>query len=160
MKRLVFFIVCLIPLLLYGQKNQLEDKAKESLELYIKVLKKYQDDGIIKDLDYFKNLYVCTDNYPPYFNFSNTISGISINYISLNNYLAYEKILKQGIWIIILNSLILEKNNLKISFDIKKATLKKKNHLYLGLSEWATFIFEYSCNEQKWILINEKYSGV
>jgi hypothetical protein len=160
MKRFVLIITCFIPFYFYGQKDLLKDGIKEGLESYIEVLKEYKNRGIINSNDYFKKLRVCIDNYPPHYTFLDTISGMPINYISLKNCSVYEKILKAGVWVIILNSLTLEKNNLIIKFDLKKATLKKKKHLYLGISDWATFIFEYSCTKEQWVLIDSKFSGI
>lgn len=155
---IVIVIIISCPLFLNGQENQFENAIKKSLELYIKEIKIYQSRGI-KSSNYFDDLLISIDNFPPNFNFDAVIDDTSINYISLINYKDSEKRLKKGIWLIILNSIILDKNKLRISFAHRYATLKNKD-LRLEVTEWAHFTYEYFCAEEKWILTDSNFIGI
>lgn len=117
--------------------------------------KQYIEKETLKDF-----LYFSVDNYPPFFNFKDSILGIKLKYISITNYTGYEKKLKKGIGVISLTKTELHNNRLTIIFAVHGVKLIKKRHLNMVISESAHFIYEYSCEKQKWILIDTKYNGI
>lgn len=161
MKKIIILIstFLFVANILIAQKNQLECNVGKSLTSFIESLKENHKKGII-DQEYFDNLYVSIDNYPPQFSFKDSILDIPIKYISITNYSGYEKLLKNGVWVISLSHLGIESNRLIITYTLRKVILKKKAHLLIELSDSATFTYEYSCDNDEWILINTEYSGV
>lgn len=143
----------------YAQNNFMEYSIDKSLTSFIKKLKESQEKGIV-DPDYFDNLYFSIDNYPPHYSFRDSIFDIPVKYISLINYLEYNKLLKKGIWILSINNLELNNNKLMIVYTLRRVQLKKKGQLFIGLSDSASFTYRYSCDNNEWILINEEYSGI
>lgn len=51
-------------------------------------------------------------------------------------------------------------NQLILTLTSRNVRLTKNGHLNMSLTIWKKYIYEYSCNKQKWILIEEKYGGV
>ncbi|MFT3995748.1 MAG: hypothetical protein QM654_18135 [Dysgonamonadaceae bacterium] len=157
MKRIILFLSFLFFFLnIVSQNNQLEDYLNRGLISYFNKIKENQEKGIV-DSSFFDDLYLSVDNFPPGYSFENKIE---IKYISLKNNKGYEKELKKGIWVILLKKVELKNNQLIIVYTLNKATLKNKKQLSMELSDSVSCIYEYSCNENKWMLINEKYSGV
>ncbi|WP_455586780.1 hypothetical protein [Bacteroides sp.] len=76
----VLFLFALFVKSFYTQnsKNELDSLIRANLEVCIDGSKNM---NLVKD-----EVYVRTDNYPPYYTFNDTISGISIKYFSLINY--------------------------------------------------------------------------
>ncbi|MBB4045368.1 hypothetical protein [Bacteroides reticulotermitis] len=148
----IFIIILLLSSQLRGQENnQLESMIKVSLNSYV---------GKLKESSNSTYPYFSIDNYPPHFKFEDTIQGIPINYINLQNRSACEKELKKGVGVISLTRLQLEKTSLKITFAMYNAKIEGKNHLHMAVVESTTFVYIYSCEKESWILQETKYGGV
>ena len=154
MKIVISLIIVFFSLSSKGQNNQLEDIIKKSLNLYVEKEKESIRNAIEKN-----KLFFSIDNYPPNFTFEDTIQGIPIKYINLQNASALKKILRKEVGIISLSTIELKKNELIIGFSSYGAKLKKKV-LYMYLSEGISFVYEYSCEKQKWILVETKYKWI
>lgn len=157
-------IVCLLILFIFAvhinaQNDDLKKSINDCLTSFIEAKKRHQDKGIIKQ-DYFDNLYISIDNFPPHYSFKKSILDIPVKYISITCHMGFEKILKKGAWVISLNNINLVSNRLEIIFVLENVTLKGKKNLNIGLSESFKYILDYSCEEDKWIMVSEKHSGV
>lgn len=147
-------IVCLFSINVSGQNNELGDVIQSSLNSYVKEKKESINRATMKNKFYFS-----IDNYPPHFNFKDTIQGIPIKYINLDNRSPYKTQLKEGVNIATLNKVELEKNRMTISFNSYSAKLKNRM-LYMSLYESMIFIYEYSCEKQEWLLLKTEQNGV
>lgn len=138
-----------------ANNNQLDSLILSSLSLYIHKDKQYIEERTLKDY-----LYFSIDNYPPFFNFKDSIQGIKLKYISITNYTGFEKRLKKGIGVISLTKTELHNNRLTIVFAPYAVKLMNKRHLNMIVGESYSFIYEYSCDKQKWILTDSTYNGI
>lgn len=150
--RIIGIFILLLSSQLQGQENnQLENMIKLGLNSYVEKLKESSSNTYP---------YFSIDNYPPHFNFGDTIRGIPIKYINLQNRSACKKELKKGLEVISLTRLQLEKNSLKITFAMYNAKIEGKSDLHMAIVESRTFVYIYSCEKEKWILQETKYGGV
>jgi hypothetical protein len=103
----------------------------------------------------FKNLYLINENDLPYLYSSS--ESIEFKYIDIYSPKS-KKILKKGIfaWKILTS---LTKDTFSITIIDFRITYKNNNYNYANGGGSKT-IFKYSCQENKWILIESKISGI
>jgi hypothetical protein len=49
---------------------------------------------------------------------------------------------------------------LVISLGGRIVKLIKNNNLEVSVGDWSVFTYEYSCEKQKWLLVNTEYGGI
>lgn len=105
---------------------------------------------------YRPDIYLIDEKDQPYISTSDDL-GKKFKYISLYE-IKNRKLLKEGInaWKIFP---ILNGNRMTINIIDFVITYRKNNYAF-GNRGGATVIFEYSCNSNKWILLNTKWSGL
>ena len=154
MKIVIGLIIIFFSLSSKGQNNQLEVIIEKSLNSYIEKRKESIKVATIKG-----NLFFSTNNYPPYFNFKDTIQGIRIKYINLQDNSVYKR-LKKGIGVVSLTKVELEGSKLIIIFARFGAKIERKNDIRMKISDSSSFIYEYSCEQQKWLLFKTEHNGI
>jgi hypothetical protein len=53
----------------------------------------------------------------------------------------------------------LNNNEFQVRVTKKVVTLKKKG-IWIGLSDWGVYYYEYSCDRKRWELTKTTYGGV
>jgi hypothetical protein len=102
------------------------------------------------------------DYYPHFFQFSdsviNNLKNKQFKPIYINNPNNY-KYLKEEYPALFFDGLSLDSNRLIIHFSKRFVRYdKKKKIMNIAISDWFKHIYEYSCEEKRWIFI-EKVSG-
>jgi hypothetical protein len=107
--------------------------------------------------------YICIDNYLNNFSFSEEILNKNVKFISLTNLKglpnSFRSKLKKGITTLFVG-INLSNNQLEIRVSDKELKLKGKKHLYIAISNWGIYTYEYVCDKQEWELKETKYGGV
>lgn len=160
MKRILIVIVAFfLSFQMKGQKNnQLNEIITASINSHIAWKNDFVKRGIIQNdtcLNYF-----CKEGLPtgfPYDNMKNIVFFSLENLDGLPK--SFKKELKKGvdacfIWINLTN------NQLVITVRDQGVKLMKKSHIEIRASDWSIFTYEYSCEKQKWLLIETKNGGV
>lgn len=147
-----------IPLIMGQSNNQLDSLINESFISFVMKQKEYQKKGIIND-EYFKNLYFLADNLPRSFQLCKQLQDMGFGYFTLTN--PNTKSIKKGKeHIVVFCDILLKNNQLNITLSDKRVTLLKNNHWGVATSDWGDYIYEFSCETQKWILVETKYGGI
>ncbi|MBR0298931.1 MAG: hypothetical protein IJQ93_01280 [Bacteroidales bacterium] len=106
------------------------------------------------------NVVVCKDGLPSDFPYSRFTS---IAFFSTDCFWSYsnplKKQLKKNIPALFV-SFELDNNLLKITISKKYVRLLNRKTLSIALSDWGQFVYIYSCEENKWKLMDIKYGGV
>lgn len=171
MKR-IFLIGLLLSFKLYSQEKSNEYKKMVDSAITIKsnqVLKEFKHE-LSKNVNtenwrYYmenykrriENTYLIDENHHPYIIQSSNKLGIKFKQMDIYDS-KNKKELKKGIsaWKIVSN---LNENKLKI--DIIEFSVNYANKKYrFANGGGSTFIYEYSCEEKKWILISNKTNGL
>ena len=145
-------IICLSLTDVTGQNNELEDIIRTSLNSYVKENREGINRATMKDKFYFS-----IDNYPPHFKFEDTIQGIPVKYVNTNYPLASKISLKSTVGIAVLR-IKLENSKMIISITDYSVKFEKKISRWI-LNESMIFIYEYSCEQQKWLLLKTERNG-
>jgi hypothetical protein len=171
MKR-IFLIGLLLSFKLYSQEKPDEYKKMIDAAIIIKsdqVLEKFNHElsknlntenwrsYIEKYKSRIENTYLIDENHHPYTIQPSNVPGIEFKQMDIYDS-KNKKELKKGIsvWKIVSN---LNENKLKI--DIIEFTVNYRNKKYIFANGGgSTFIYEYSCEERKWILISNKTNGL
>lgn len=158
---LIFFIgTCCTCLNLKAQEvSQLDSLINVSLLSYIDNLKGLCNKGALSE-DYLKKIYISVDNYPRNFSFCKQLQDMDLKYISLTNISHQKKIKKKKGYNVIFLEIALTDSCLKIIYSDRNVSTHQKNNIKIGLSNWGIFIYKYSCEKQKWLLIEAEYGGV
>lgn len=103
-----------------------------------------------------KDLYLINENDLPY-SYSSALADVKFKYMNIYSPKS-KKVLKKGIsaWKILTS---LTKDTFNITIIDFKITYKNGNYNYVNGGGSKTF-FRYSCQENKWILIESKNSGI
>jgi hypothetical protein len=104
--------------------------------------------------------YICIDNYPSNFSFSEEILNRNVRFMSLQNLSGQNELKKGKEHGFVFMGISLEKNQITITLSGKNVSIPKKNHLNVAVVDWGTYTYEYSCENQKWILVETKYGGI
>jgi hypothetical protein len=104
--------------------------------------------------------YVCVDGLPADFPYNSVQNS---TFFSLNNVEGIPNFLKhklnKGIKILFV-WLKLTDRQLVIHIGGRGVKLIKKNQLGISVGDWGIFTYEYSCEKQKWELIETKFGGI
>lgn len=160
MKRIFIVIVILfISFQIKGQENnQLNEIITSSINSYITNDKKMVREGI--SLMDTSRYYICMDGLPAHFptdSVKNATFFSLINIEGLPN--SFKNKLKKGIKTLFINT-HLSKNHLIITVARRGIKRKKGNNVSIAIGDWSIFTYEYSCEKQKWLLIETKNGGV
>jgi hypothetical protein len=102
------------------------------------------------------------DYYPFAFEFSdsikNKIINKELNYVSIRNP-NNRKLFKKGQFVWLFSGVLLDKNKIVIQFTYESIQYKKKM-VYIGISCWYKFFYEYSNDEKRWILVDKEFGGI
>ncbi|MDR3327711.1 MAG: hypothetical protein LBT04_06265 [Prevotellaceae bacterium] len=157
----IYFVIMLISMSsqLVGQSNnQLNEMIIESLRSYLNYSSELQK-KVCSNCEKH-NTYICNDGLPADFPCD---SMQNVTFLSLHNWnglsKSLQKELKKGIsacfvW------LKLTDRQLVISIGGRSVKLIKKNNLGISVGDWGIFTYEYSCEKQKWLLVNTEYGGI
>ena len=138
--------------------NQLNEMITSSINSYITWKNSFVKDGItLHDTCHY---WVCKDGFPADFPYD---SMQNVTFLSLHNLnglsKSLRKELKKGIdacfvW------LKLTERQLVIGIGGRIVKLIKNNNLEVSVGDWSVFTYEYSCEKQKWMLVNTEYGGI
>jgi hypothetical protein len=140
------------------RQYQLNKMINESLLSYLN----WKSDLISRTCQNCKEYasYICVDNYPSNFSFSKEIQKRNVKFMSLQN-LSGQKELKKGKgYGFVFLGISLDQNRIIITVSGKGVSIPKKNHLHMVVGDWGVFTYDYSCENQQWILIETKYGGI
>lgn len=156
----IFIAIFFVSIPLMGQgKNQLNEMIITSLNAYIEHIHDWMDKGIIVK-EQTCHHYVCKDGFPRYFPFDSVqnITFFSVDFFSIYSN-PFKRKLKKGIGALFV-SFELADNQLRIAVSSRSVKLTNKKNISVGLSDWGHYFYEYSCENQQWILIETKYGGI
>jgi hypothetical protein len=138
--------------------NQLNEMIISSINSYITWKNSFVKGGIsLHDTCHY---WVCKDGFPADFPYD---SMQNVTFLSLHNCnglsKSLKKELKKGIdacfvW------LKLTERQLAISIGGRRVKLIKKSDFEISVGDWSFFTYEYSCEKQKWLLVNTEYGGI
>jgi hypothetical protein len=161
MKKFYIFTVLILisSQSLIGQNtNQLNELIIESLHSYINYSLELQK-SVCKNCEKY-DTYICQDGLPSNFPY-NSVENIKI--ISVDYFRAYSNPLKtqlkKGITALFV-CFELNNNQLEISVSSKGVKLIHRTTISVAVSDWAHYIYEYSCDRQKWELKESRYGGI
>lgn len=142
------------------ESNQLNEMLVESLRSCIKYDSDVQS-RLFKNQEKSK-IYICLDGLPADFPFE-SMQHENVSFITLKNLgglsKTFQKELKKGIgayfvWIRLIN------NKIIITVDSRVVKLVKRNNVNIAVGGWGIFNYEYSCENQKWLLGKIEYGGI
>lgn len=138
--------------------NQLNEMIISSINSYITWKNSFVKDGIsLHDTCHY---YVCKDGFPADFPYD---SMQNVTFLSLHNWnglsKSLKKELKKGIDVCFV-WLKLTERQLVISIGGRRVKLIKKSDFEINMGDWSVFTYEYSCEKQKWMLVNTEYGGI
>ncbi|GAB6013508.1 DUF6794 domain-containing protein [Viscerimonas tarda] len=140
------------------ETNQLNKMINSSITSYIIWKNDFAKRGISL-LDTCQH-YVCKDGLPADFPFD---SIQNVTFFSLHNLnglpKSFQKELKKGISAYFVWVKLTDKQFV-ITVGGRGVKLMKKNHIGISVSDWGIFTYEYSCEKQKWLLVNADYGGI
>jgi len=139
--------------------SQLDSLINISLLNYMNNLKGLCNKGALSE-DYLKNIYISVDNYPRNFSFCKKLQDMELKYISLTNISNQKLFKKKKGYNVIFLEMKLTDNCLKIIYSDRNVSTHQKNNIKIGLSNWGNFVYKYSCERQKWLLMGAEYGGV
>lgn len=153
-----FFIILLFGFL-NGYSQRQEDDCKRMIDsaISIKVNESFiqvkRNNTVSSSL---KHLYLINENDLPYL-YSSRLTEVKFKYINVYSPKS-KKILKKGIfaWKILTS---LTKDTFSITIIDFTITYKNRNYNYANGGGSKT-LFRYSCQENRWILIESKSSGI
>ncbi len=154
MKKIWIFIAIIsLSIQVNGQiKNELNEMIISSLNTYIDHTCNWMNKGDI--------VYVCKDGLPSYFPVDSmqNVTFFSVDFFSVYSN-PFKKKLKKGIGALFV-SFELINNQLRITVSSRSVKLINKKNIGVGLSNWGNYFYEYSCENQQWILVETKYGGI
>lgn len=160
MKRTISVIVVLFVLFqLKGQeKNQLDKLVISAIKSYI-----IDNKDLVRQrfsLQDTSRYYICMDGLPADFPCD---SIQNVTFFSLNNLEglpnSFKHKLKKGIKTLFVG-LKISNNQIVITVTGRGVKRPKKNNISIVTGDWCVSIYEYSCEKQKWELIETKYGGI
>lgn len=148
MKKMVVFICYLCVCLVSNAQgnNQLNEMINECLLQYL------DHSGI--------SPYICLDNYPDTFSFSEDILKKDVKFMSLHNLHGQRELKRKKEYPFLFTAIELENNKIKISIFRKTVVLHSKNQLQIQVADWGVFTYEYSCSQSNWKLREHIFGGI
>lgn len=156
-KLAMFFLLFICTLSSAQEADQLNDMINECL-LY--------------SLDYYSDMsskatkdrrgaptYICWDNLPWNFSFSDDILEKDVRIMSLNNISGQRQLRKKKEYKFLFTSIRLDNNLLRITISVRFVS-KIRKKLHIAISDWIVFTYAYSCDESEWQLIEKKAGGI
>jgi hypothetical protein len=107
-----------------------------------------------------KTIYICVDNYPLNFSFSEEISKKNVRFVSLQNPAMQKTFKRNRIYRFCFTETTLERNQLRITVSSRNVSIPKRNHINVAIVDWGTFVYEFSCDKQEWELKESTFGGV
>ena len=138
--------------------SQLDSLINKSFISFIENRKELINKGIIHK-EYFKNLYFLIDNLPRNFQFCKQIQDMGFSYFTLINPNTRNMKKGQG-YIVIFTDISIINGKLIIALSDRSITRIKRNHIGIAISDWGDYVYEYSCEKQKWILLETKWWNI
>lgn len=153
------FLIILLLSFVKGYSQRQEDDCKRMIDSAISIkvnewsIQVKRNNAVNSSL---KDLYLINENDLPYL-YSSTLTGVKFKYINVHSPKS-KKILKKGIfaWKILTS---LDKDTFSITIIDFTITCKNGNYNYANGGGSKT-LFRYSCQENRWILIESKSSGI
>ena len=103
--------------------------------------------------------YICLDNLPSNFVFSDDILKRNVRFMSLNNISGRHELRKKEKHTFLFTSIELDDNLIRIIISAKKVSRIRKR-LNIGISDWIVFTYAYSCDENEWQLKEKRIGGI
>lgn len=172
-KYAIVFVMSFVSCLLVGQEKNAPSQVVQSTAEGN--TQKREDDnqlnGILIEslrscLKHYSDLkgYICKDGLPADFPFD---SIQDVTFFSLWNIsglsTSLQKDLSKGKWSYFV-SIELQGRKINITIERNHVTLIKKflrkRQIYIDISDWGIFTYEYSYEKQKWLLIKTEYGGI
>ena len=73
----------------------------------------------------------------------------------------FRKYLKKEQYVLLFDGIFLDSNKLIIQFSERSVQYKtKEKYLNIAISDWYKYIYEYSYEEKRWILIEKVFDGI
>lgn len=157
MKQLLYILFLISYTFMFSQSKEGEMKAlyASAIDNHMDNAKKLYDKGVSKI--HVKELYFIADMIPKE-HLPNEVKGYKINYINMykkNN----KAMVKKGIKAISIQPMQLEENRILIDLIDFSITHKKGNY-HFSNGGGSTTVFEYSCQEKKWMHKETKFNGI
>ncbi len=149
----VFLFVGLFPKI---EGKDLNELINNSLLLYLE----WQSNIVNKPLKDNKTIYICLDNYPSNFSFSEKILKKDVKFMSLQNISYQKELKKKENYRFLFIAICLEQNHLIIKVFGKDVLIHNKNNVQVAVVDWGIFNYEFSCDRQEWELKEKKFGGV
>jgi len=138
-----------------AETNQLNEVLIESLRLNLKHDLDFHNKHF-KDRPPPKN-YVCKEGLPAGFPFDVLPDVTFFSMWDSNK--SFQKILKKGIGAYLVY-ITLTGKQIIVTIDDRGVKLARKNHVETSISDWGVITYDYSCEKQKWLLVNTEYNGI
>jgi len=144
------FLICYLCVCFVSnsqENNQLNEMINECLLLY---------------LDHHSGIspYICLDNYPDTFSFSEDILKKDVKFMSLHNLRGQRVLKRKKEYPFLFTAIELENNQIKISIFRKTVVLYPNNQLQIQVADWGVFTYDYSCSQSKWKLRGLVFGGI
>ena len=106
----------------------------------------------------YGDTFVAMDNYPLGFEFSNQIKDLGFQFIFLHSKVA-KKIMKKPRSVIFMAGPHIDQNSLTITFSSRNVAWVNGG-LNITVSDWAKYIWQYSCDAKEWKLVTVDSGGI
>jgi hypothetical protein len=149
----------------YQQKQDSVQRQYQLNKMIISSINSYivSDKNLVKQgfsLADTSRYYICMDGLPADFPYNSVQNA---TFFSLNNIEGVPDVLKRklkkGIKTLFVG-LKISNNQLVITVAGRGVKRVKKKHISIVMGDWGIFIYEYSCEKQKWELQETKYGGI
>jgi len=156
----IFIAIFFVSIPLMGQeKNQLNQMIVSSLNSFISESNNFVKRGIvIADTTHH---YILKDGLPLNFPFDELKN---VTFFSLENLEGlpnlFKKKLNKGVSAFFVHTRLMD-NQFVITVSNESVRRQKKNHINIITGfHWGVFTYDYSCENQQWILVETKYGGI
>lgn len=159
---LLLALFCLCFIRSHAQDNdQLPDMINRSLSEYVGVRENYIAQGIIvAPAQDYSDIYICIDNYPAHFKFSEEIRDLKFKYITLAApKRKLKKLFKKSQAVVFLSGPVLNGDEIRITLSPRSVRFRN-NRLNIAVSDWVDCIWRYAPESGKWYLHETKAGGI
>ena len=156
MKKVIaaFYFIFLCCLSSAQESNRLNEMLNECLLSYLD----WQSDLINKTVE--SKVYICLDNLPNGFAFSEGVLEKDVKFMSLHNLSGQRELKKNKKYRFVFVGIALIKNHIYITVSGKNVSVPKRNHVHIEAVDCGVFTYDYSCDNQEWVLVETKFGGV
>lgn len=159
MKRIILFILFIISVCPHAHSQIKESQIKVFYEIairnHIDNFKEMLNDG--SSVVRIEDLYFVSKSIPDIY-LPKNIGGYDIKYIDIYKK-KNKRLLSNGIFVVSIQPLKLEKENAIVNLLDFTVTLKKGNYNFSN-GGGSTTNFKYSCTKQNWISLNTEFFGI